>query len=45
MRSTMAAAAARPAAIRSWPGWSNTTPVGPRLSGAGGQLGPIWRDP
>ena len=28
MRSTMAAAAASPAAIRSWPGWPNTTPVG-----------------
>jgi hypothetical protein len=27
MRSTMAAAAMRPAAIRSWPGWPNTTPV------------------
>jgi two-component system sensor histidine kinase VanS len=27
MRSTMASAAARPAAIRSWPGWPNTTPV------------------
>jgi hypothetical protein len=36
MRSTVAAAAANPAAIRSWPGWPNTTPVGPRLSG--GQL-------
>ena len=27
MRSTMASAAARPAAIRSWPGWPKTTPV------------------
>jgi hypothetical protein len=27
MRSTMPSAAARPAAIRSWPGWPNTTPV------------------
>jgi len=27
MRSTMASAAARPAAIRSWPGCPNTTPV------------------
>jgi len=27
MRSTMASAAARPAAIWSWPGWPNTTPV------------------
>ena len=27
MRSTMASAAARPAAIRSWPGWPSTTPV------------------
>src|SRR5919201_2900185 len=27
MRSTMASAAARPAAIWSWPGWRNTTPV------------------
>src|SRR5947208_15366324 len=27
MRSTMAPAAARPAAILSWPGWPNTTPV------------------
>ncbi len=27
MRSTMASAAARPAAIRLWPGWPNTTPV------------------
>ena len=27
MRSTIASAAARPAAIWSWPGWPNTTPV------------------
>jgi hypothetical protein len=27
MRSTMASAAARPAAIWSWPGWPSTTPV------------------
>src|SRR5262249_57486512 len=27
MRSTMASAAARPAAIWLWPGWPNTTPV------------------
>jgi hypothetical protein len=44
MRSTVAAAAANPAAIRSWPGWPNTTPVGPRLSG-GSSSGPIRRDP